>query len=134
AYHAAKAGAKVLLLEQFELNHRNGSSYGYSRIIRYSYDHPTYVGMAKTVFPMWAALAEEAGESFYIQTGGLDFGPADDQTLQNTFTSVQQMEIAHEELTPEETMRRFPQFKLDPAWRVLYQPNSGLLRASRCVL
>lgn len=134
AYHAAKAGAKVLLLEQFALNHRNGSSYGYSRIIRYSYDHPIYVEMAKKAFPMWAALEEEAGEQLYIKTGGLDFGPPEDVTLQNTFNSVRQMDIAHEEWTAEEAMNHFPQFKMDAGWRVLYQPDSGMLRASRCVL
>lgn len=134
AYHAAKAGAKVLLLEQFALNHKNGSSYGYSRIIRYSYDHPAYVALAKTVYPMWAALEAETGEQFYLKTGGLDFGPADDETLNNTFMSVAQMGIDHEELTAQEAMQRYPQFKLNDDWRVLYQPDSGMLRASRCVL
>lgn len=134
AYHAAKAGAKVLLIEQFALNHKNGSSYGYSRIIRYSYDHPAYVALAKTVYPMWAALEAEAGEQFYLKTGGLDFGPANDDILNNTFASVAQMGIAHEELSPQEAMQRYPQFKLNEDWRVLYQPDSGMLRASRCVL
>ena len=40
AYYLSGRGQRVLLLEQFELDHRMGSSYGYSRIIRYSYDHP----------------------------------------------------------------------------------------------
>ena len=34
AYYLAKAGQKVLLIEQFELDHQNGSSYGQSRVIR----------------------------------------------------------------------------------------------------
>ena len=34
AYHLAQAKCRVLLLEQFELNHDQGSSYGYSRVIR----------------------------------------------------------------------------------------------------
>src|SRR5258707_1363925 len=34
AYHLARAGNHVLALEQFELDHRMGSSHGESRIIR----------------------------------------------------------------------------------------------------
>ena len=36
AYYLSKAGQRVLLLEQFELNHQQGSSYGVSRVIRYA--------------------------------------------------------------------------------------------------
>ncbi len=40
AWHLARSGQRVLALEQFELDHQQGSSYGSSRIIRYAYDHP----------------------------------------------------------------------------------------------
>jgi glycine/D-amino acid oxidase-like deaminating enzyme len=74
AYYLSKAGKKVLLLEQFELNHQNGSSYGYSRVIRYTYDNPIYINLMRDAYPLWFALQEEAGEQLYVKTGGLDFG------------------------------------------------------------
>ena len=40
AYYSDLARQRVLL-EQFELNHQKGSFYGYSRVIRYTHDHPT---------------------------------------------------------------------------------------------
>ena len=74
AYHLAKANQRVLLLEQFEINHQKGSSYGASRIIRYAYGHSSYVTLAKAVYPMWSELEQEADEVLYTRTGGIDFG------------------------------------------------------------
>lgn len=134
AYYLTQAGQRVLVLEQFELDHQKGSSYGESRIIRYSYDFPQYIALMKAAYPLWAALEDAAGETLYFKTGGLDFGPADDPMLLNTFVSVQTAGIAHEELSPTDAMQRFPQFRFEDGWRVLYQPDSGYLAASRCVL
>src|SRR5260221_13051648 len=74
AYHLARAGKRVLALEQFELDHRMGSSHGESRIIRYAYDHPGYIEMAKASYPMWKALKEEAGGELMVTTGALASG------------------------------------------------------------
>src|SRR6516225_6856374 len=67
AYHLARDGKRVLGLEQFELDHRMGSSYGESRIIRYAYDHPTYVQMAKQCFELWHGLEIESGRDLMIR-------------------------------------------------------------------
>lgn len=134
AYYLSKKGQKVLLLEQFELDHKNGSSYGFSRIIRYSYDYPEYVDLAKDNYPLWFAMQDELGEQLYIKTGGIDFGPADDEMFQNTIQSVKTSNIDHELLTIEEAHKRFPQFRFRDDFQVLYQPDSGLIRASSAVL
>lgn len=134
AYYLSKQGQKVLLLEQFELDHKNGSSYGFSRIIRYSYDYPEYVELAKDNYPLWFALQEELGETLYIKTGGIDFGPADDEMFQNTIQSVKDSHINHEILTIDEAHNRFPQFRFRDDFQVLYQPDSGLITASKAVL
>lgn len=131
AYHLARAGQDVLLLEQFEIDHQKGSSYGYSRIIRYSYDHPAYVQLAKNTYPMWHALQAEAGDTLLVQTGGLDFGTAAE--VQATLQTVQSFGLEHEILQPREAQRRFPQYRFDENTVVLYQPDSGLLKASKCV-
>ncbi|MCY3979547.1 MAG: FAD-dependent oxidoreductase, partial [Chloroflexi bacterium] len=63
AYYLSKRGQRVLLLEQFELDHRKGSSYGYSRIIRYPYDHPEYVELMKDTVPPWLAREAARGDT-----------------------------------------------------------------------
>ena len=134
AYHLAKAGQRVLLLEQFEFDHQKGSSYGLSRIIRYAYDFPQYVELAKAVYPMWAQLEEEAGEKLYTRTGGIDFGADDAPGLNKIITTLTETNIPFEILSAREASKQFPQFHLPDHMKVLYQADAGILPASKCVL
>ncbi|MCY3574814.1 MAG: N-methyl-L-tryptophan oxidase [Chloroflexi bacterium] len=133
AHYLSRRGQHVLLLEQFEVDHQRGSSYGFSRIIRYSYDDPAYVELAKDTYPLWFALEDELGQRLVTKTGGIDFGPADDPTLAATIASVRDSGLAHELLSPEEAQKQFPQFRFDDNFTALYQPDSGFVRASRAV-
>lgn len=134
AYYLSKRGQKVLLLEQFELDHKNGSSYGVSRIIRYSYNNPEYVELAKDNFPLWFELEEELGETLYVKTGGIDFGLDEEPMLRDTIEAVTKGNIEHEILGVDEAHKRFPQFRFREDFTVMYQPDSGLIRASKAVL
>ncbi len=133
AYHAAKAGRRVLLLEQYEIDHQRGSSYGYSRIIRYAYDHTAYVELAKVAFPAWRAFEQEAGETLYIRTGGIDFAPPGESLFAQMLGALTQCGIDHVVLNAAEARELFPQFHLDDDMDVLYQRDAGVLRASRAV-
>ncbi len=133
AYYLSKRGQRVLLLEQFEIDHRKGSSYGYSRIIRYSYDYPEYVELMKDTFPLWFALEDELGETLYHRTGGISFGPADDRSLQATIKAVENGGIDYELLSIADAQERFPQFRFGSDFKVLYQPDSGFISASKSV-
>lgn len=133
AYHLAKSGAKVLLLEQFEIDHQKGSSYGFSRIIRYAYEHPAYIELMKSAYPAWSNLEAEAGEKLYTRTGGIDFGRPSESSFQRTLASLRQTEIPFELFTPAEAQERFPQFRFDDDMQVIYQADAGILSASKCV-
>lgn len=133
AYYLSKRGLSVLLIEQFELDHRWGSSHGSSRIIRYSYNIADYIKLAAPNYELWQALQDEAGETLLVITGGIDFGHKDDKGLVDTRASMTAMNIAHEVLTPDEANHRFPQFRFTDDMQILYQADSGLLAASACV-
>jgi monomeric sarcosine oxidase len=134
AYYLAKSGQKTLLLEQFRLDHQMGSSYGKSRIIRYAYDYPVYIAMAKAVYPLWNDLEAASGEKLYLKTGGLDFGRPEQPRFAATSRSLKQMEVYFEDLSPAEVAQRFPQFHLDEDMRGIYQPDAGILYVSLCVM
>ena len=134
AYYLARRRQRVLALEQFGLDHQRGSSYGHSRIIRYSYHHPAYVSLARDTFPLWRAVEDELGEQLYVKTGGVDFGPEDDPILRQTIAAVRDGGIEHELLGSDEASRRFPQFSFPDGADVLYQPDSGFVKASKGVL
>ncbi|MCU0480867.1 MAG: N-methyl-L-tryptophan oxidase [Anaerolineae bacterium] len=133
AYYLAKSGERVLLLEQFEFGHNRGSSHGDSRIIRYSYNEPRYIELARDAYRLWGDVETESGEQLLIKTGGIDFGKSDETTLLETLNSVRLAGISHEWLSADEANRRFPQFQFDDDMAVLYQADSGMLKADVCV-
>ena len=134
AYYLAASGQQVLLLEQFELNHQKGSSYGESRVIRYSYDCPIYVELMRAAYPLWFALQEKAEEKLYIKTGGLDFGYPHEPTFQTLKSSMDKAKLKYEYLSKLEVSQRFPQFCLDDGMAAIFQEDTGLLKPSKCVL
>jgi monomeric sarcosine oxidase len=133
AYHLTRAGLKVLLLEQFALDHQRGSSNDHTRIIRYAYRQPIYIQLVKAAYPLWFALEEEAGEQLYVKTGGIDFGSPHHPNYRSTRDTLQTMNIPHERMTPDEARRRYPQFRFEDDWEITYQADYGLLAAARCV-
>ncbi|MGB3291778.1 MAG: N-methyl-L-tryptophan oxidase [Phormidesmis sp.] len=134
AYYLTKAGQRVLLLEQFEINHQKGSSYGHSRVIRYTYDNPIYVDLMRAAYPLWFALQAEAGEQLYVKTGGLDFGSPETDTFLALKASMDAAKLDYEYLSRSDISERYPQFALKEGMAGLFHADSGLLRASRCVL
>lgn len=132
-YHLSRAKKRVLALEQFELGHALGSSYGESRIIRYAYDHPAYIELAKAAYPLWHEVEADTGQSLLVETGGLDFGLPDDPHFAATRHSLDYSGIYYEWLTPREVSERLPQFTLQDGEMGIYQPDAGFLRASPCV-
>lgn len=133
AYHLAKAGQRVLLLEQFEIDHQKGSSYGFSRIIRYAYEHPAYIQLMRSAYPAWFALEEAAGETLYTRTGGLDFGRPNQQEMQNILAALEAENIPHDIWTPNEAQQHFPQFRFNHDMLVIHQADAGILSASKCI-
>lgn len=134
AYHLAQAGYKVLALEQFAVDHTNGSSIDASRIFRHAYDHPAYVALARAAYPLWHALEAETGAQLMRYTGALDWGHPDTRTLAAFKGTVEATGVEHEWLTPAEVSQRFPQFRLDDDMMAIYHADAGYLIASRCVL
>src|SRR5512135_1771629 len=133
AYHLARDGRSVLLLEQFELGHTRGSSHGESRIIRLSYNHPTYVQLAQAAYDLWAELEADAGTALLRRTGGLDLSAPFNPIFEACIASLSALHIRREVLTTGEIHRRFPVFRVADGTIGLYQADAGILPASRCV-
>ncbi|XP_059082129.1 peroxisomal sarcosine oxidase-like [Tigriopus californicus] len=89
AYHLAKMGHKVLLLEKFPLPHSRGSSHGQSRIIRKAYRQPFFNEMMHSAYQQWHDLEEKVGMELMVPMGLLCFGDNSEyitstiQTLKN---------------------------------------------------
>lgn len=75
-FHFARAGAKVLGLEQFGIPHAFGSSHGSTRIIRMSYEKGSeYDPLLRMANQFWRQLEDVSGRTVVHTAGGLDIGP-----------------------------------------------------------
>jgi sarcosine oxidase len=129
AWALARRGREVVILEQFELGHTRGSSHGTSRIFRFSYHDPLYVGLAMEALPLWRELEEESGRDLITTTGGLDLGEA----LNTHARALGTLGAAYEIIDGAEAGRRFPFLSIPAAEPVLFQPDAGIVAAEPSV-
>ncbi|MBA2625360.1 MAG: FAD-dependent oxidoreductase, partial [Acidimicrobiia bacterium] len=74
AWHLARRGRSVALLERFGAGHTRGSSHGGTRIFRLAYVDGVYVHLARAAQRGWRELEEDVGETLLDVTGGVDHG------------------------------------------------------------
>lgn len=128
---ARQAGGDVLGIEQYALGHDKGGSQDHSRIIRLSYHAPQYTELAPHTYIAWRELEAESGIQLVYHTGGIQFGPRALGEIENYAASMRSTGIPFGELSPEEGMRRFPQFRFMEGDQVLYQASDGLVDARK---
>ena len=133
AYHLARGGRSVLLLEQFGIGHDRGASHGHSRIIRLSYEHPVYVRLSQAAYKLWAELEADAGEKVLTTTGGLDLSLPGHPVFEECISSMKAVGVDHERFDAKEIQARYPQFRIDPQTVGIFQKDAGILNPSQSV-
>jgi sarcosine oxidase len=129
AWRLAGSGHSVVLLDQFEVGHKRGSSHGASRIFRFSYDDPEYVGMAMEALPLWRDLERESGQEILTTLGGLDLG----EDLTPNISALRSCGARFDLLSGSQAMTRFPDLSLPSNGQILFQPDGGIVAADRAV-
>ena len=134
AYHLAKDGQRVLLLEQFAVGHSHGSSHGPSRIIRLAYDSADYVQLARASYALWRELEAESGQVVDAASRRPRLRPAgragarwDSRDVSGGRRAVRGSSTATRSCaaSPSSTCRKTPSG--------YYQADYSLLAADRCV-
>jgi monomeric sarcosine oxidase len=135
AYHLAKDGQRTLLIERFEVAHTRGSSNGESRIFRFAYNNPDYARLAMQSLPHWRALEADSGERLLEVIGGLDLthDPAHHADVDAVADALSQVGARFEQLDAAQIKARYPQWRLGDEAIAVFSPDSGFLRATRCV-
>jgi monomeric sarcosine oxidase len=132
AFALARAGARVLGLEQFPLGHHRGASHDHARIIRRSYHTPGYVRLADLAYRAWAELEREAGERLVVTTGGLDLFPAGSAIPPGPYrSSLDACGVPYQWLDSDQVTARWPAFRLAADVHGLWQADGGLVPAAR---
>ncbi len=129
---AATPGARVLGLEQFELGHDRGASQDVSRITRRSYHRREYVELAITAQVAWREIEAASGETILTMTGGLDLAPPGAaESIDDYATAMTEASVPFEWLDAVDVARHWPQWRLDPGTRGLFQADAGIADPDR---
>ncbi len=131
ALHLAEAGVRTTLIEQFPMPHTRGSSHGLSRAFRLlgelELDRLDYS------LERWQALETVTGETLFIKTGLLNFGPPGDPDLEKYMTVLREGGRPFEWLESDTIASRFPMLAYPSEWGAAWDPNGGILIAHRCL-
>jgi sarcosine oxidase len=133
-YQLARAGAKVLGVDQFTPPHTQGSSHGQTRIIREAYyEHPSYVPIVQRAYDLWDRLEKESGSRLFLQTGGVMIGPRGSAIPEGALLSAVQHGLEHEVLEAAEIHRRWPALSPSAGMVGVVERRAGILFPEECI-
>ncbi|GAB2843170.1 N-methyl-L-tryptophan oxidase [Actinocorallia aurea] len=129
AWHLARRGVAVTLLERDVPGGAFGSSHGSSRIFRYAYPDPFYADLVRRAREAWADLEEASGTALFTAHGAVDHGSLRDAPeLSELLASLG---VRNEVLAPEAARERWPHMAF--ATPVLWHPDAGAVDVQTAV-
>jgi sarcosine oxidase len=129
AYHLARRGVKFLGLERFAISHTNGSSHGYSRMIRMCYyEHPDYVPLLRRAYELW-----QQDKSTIRLPGGIFVGREGSDLVAGSRRAALEHGLAHEMLSREQLRERLVGFSLPKDFVGVWEPTAGYLFPERII-
>ena len=134
-WRLAQRGLRVLGLERFAIPHRMGSSHGVNRIIRLAYfEHPDYVPLLLRAYELWRDTERAASEHLLFITRALDVGRPQGRLFAGALASCRTHNLAHEVFDANETMRRFPAYRIPNDFMTLLEPQGGFVACEAAIV
>jgi monomeric sarcosine oxidase len=134
AWHLAKCGKRVVLIEAYGPAHSRASSGGETRIVRMGYGpDELYTRWSQRSLVQWRELFAATKQQLFHETGVLWMGGTGDTRLRETAATLKRCGAAFEELDLPALEKRYPQIALDGIASAIFEPASGVLMARRAV-
>ncbi|TDE12180.1 FAD-dependent oxidoreductase [Jiangella asiatica] len=129
AWHLARRGREVAVLDRFEAGHARGSSHGSTRIFRLGYPQADYLELARESLRWWEELEAESGTRLLELTGAVEHGR--EYIMRPIQGALKASGLPVSRLSPGEAAERWPGLAYEPY--VLHQPDAGRILADRTV-
>ena len=125
---------RVTVLEQVSVDHRRGSSHGFSRLLRFEYGSDAfYSEMVHLSLQRWRILERTAGRTLYTPTGLLMLGTENDNVTRPSHSVLRGMGMPTERISEAQCRQRFPQFDTQGYDTLTFNSEAGVLHASTCL-
>src|SRR5512145_1252129 len=130
ALELLRRGASVTLVDAWGPGNARASSGGETRVIRATYGpRAIYTRLAARALPLWREHEARWHRRLFHRTGVLWLVGADDAYERGALPVLRDAGLEFEELTPQETARRFPQINLDGVRWAIQERDAGYLTA-----
>ncbi len=127
-YQLARAGQRVLGIDQFSIPNTRGSSHGATRILRLGlHESAKYVPLVLRSVELWNEVEARAGHQLFHPIGSLDVAVPGTPIFDGSLRACQVCDIAHEVLEPADIRVRFPALNPNSEMKAVYQPGSGFV-------
>jgi sarcosine oxidase len=134
AWHLAKRGQRVALVEAYGPGHSRASSGGETRIIRMGYGaDELYTRWSQRSLVQWKAFFAETRQPLFLETGVLWMAGTNDTRLTETAETLTRCNVPFEEFDRAALEERYPQIALEETEKGIFEPRSGVLMARRAV-
>jgi sarcosine oxidase len=134
AWHLAKRGQRVALVEAYGPAHSRASSGGETRIIRMGYGaDELYTRWSQKSLTQWKEFFAATRQPLFLESGVLWMSGDEDKRLEQTGGTLKRCGLEFEELDRAALEKRYPQIGLDGIKRGILEPKSGVLIARRAV-
>lgn len=134
AWHLAKRGQRVLLVDAYGPAHARASSGGESRIIRMGYGaDELYTRWSIRSLQLWKEFFADAGLNYFHETGVLWLGEAEGSRLGDTMAVLKHCGVAFEEMNRATLEKRYPQIDFTNVTSGILETSSGVLMARNAV-
>src|SRR5712691_6498697 len=134
AYHLARSGHDVTLLDAYGPGNSRASSGGETRVIRMGYGaQEIYTRWSWRSLELWKALFERADVRLFHETGVLWMAREQDILSTSTLATLKCVGVPHERLSRAQLESRWPQIDFGAVTWAIHEPQSGVLMARRAV-
>lgn len=125
-----RRGLRPVVLEQFAVGHRYGSSHGHARIFRLLHQTEADVRDALAAGELWRGLERESGRQILSVVGGLDLRTGESDQF---VSAMRAAGVAVEQLDARDVERAYPPLRLSNGSRALRDPAAAILHASEAL-
>ncbi len=134
ALQARRRGWRTTLVDAFGAGNSRATSGDETRIIRSSHGaDPFYARWSREAREAWIALGDATGERLFRAAGALWFAHADGAFEAASESTLRELGIPVERLSPKALTARWPQLAADDLAFAVFEPEAGLLMARRGV-
>ena len=135
AWHMARRGRRVLLVDAYGPAHSRASSGGESRIIRMGYGaDELYTRWSQRSLVQWKEFFAAVKQPLFHETGVLWLAGEEDSRLRQTAATLERCGIAFERMDRAALEKHYPQIGFEGVSAGLLEAQSGVLMARRAVV